>query len=42
MRNAIPEASPGVYVTLALAVTFPFNIVVGLPLYMAVIRQFWS
>lgn len=42
MRNAIPEASPGVYVTLALAVTFPFNIVVGLPLYMASIRQFWS
>jgi len=42
MRNAIPEASPGVYVTLALAVTFPFNIVIGLPLYMALVRQFWS
>jgi hypothetical protein len=30
---ALPEANPGVYVTLSLALTFPFNILVGLPLY---------
>ncbi|MBC8008950.1 MAG: sodium-dependent bicarbonate transport family permease [Burkholderiales bacterium] len=33
LRVALPEANPGLYVTLSLAVTFPFNIVVGLPLY---------
>lgn len=35
LRVAMPEADPGVYVTLSLAVTFPFNIVVGIPLYHA-------
>ncbi len=33
MRVAIPDANPGIYVPVALAITFPFNIVVGLPLY---------
>ncbi|RMG75334.1 MAG: sodium-dependent bicarbonate transport family permease, partial [Bacteroidetes bacterium] len=33
MRLAVPEASPGLYVPMSLAVTFPFNIVVGIPLY---------
>jgi len=35
MREAIPKANPGIYVTLPLAVTFPFNVVIGLPLYLA-------
>ncbi len=34
MRLAVPEASPSTYTTLALAVTFPFNVIVGIPLYM--------
>jgi hypothetical protein len=42
MRLALPEANPGLYVTMALAITFPFNVVVGLPLYLSLIRQFWS
>lgn len=42
MRLAIPEANPGLYVTMALALTFPFNILIGLPLYMAVIKGLWS
>lgn len=42
MRLAIPEANPGLYVTMALALTFPFNIIVGLPLYMAVINRLWG
>ena len=42
MRLAIPEASPGVYVPMALALTFPFNIIIGLPLYLAVINRLWS
>ncbi len=35
VRFAIPEARPSRYLTMALAVTFPFNIVVGIPLYHA-------
>ena len=33
MRIAIPEANPALSLTAALGVTFPFNIVVGIPLY---------
>ncbi len=40
MRLAVPKADPAIYMTLSLAVTFPFNIVVGVPLYYAVAR--WS
>ena len=40
MRIAIPEANPGIYVPMALAVTFPFNIMVGLPVYYYIIEQF--
>jgi hypothetical protein len=39
---ALPEANPGLYVTMALALTFPFNIVVGLPLYMGAIQRIWT
>ncbi|MCE2882198.1 MAG: sodium-dependent bicarbonate transport family permease [Planctomycetaceae bacterium] len=34
-RIAIPKADPSVYIGLALAVTFPFNVIVGIPLYLA-------
>ncbi len=37
MRLSVPEANPSVYVSMALAVTFPFNIAIGIPLYLAVI-----
>lgn len=33
MRLAIPEANPSFYLTLSLGVTFPFNVLVGIPLY---------
>ncbi|MCM8596979.1 sodium-dependent bicarbonate transport family permease [Accumulibacter sp.] len=33
MRIAVPEANPAISITAALAITFPFNIVVGIPLY---------
>jgi uncharacterized protein len=33
MRLALPEANPTLSLTASLAVTFPFNILVGLPLY---------
>ncbi len=32
-RVALPEANPSYYLTAALAITFPFNILIGLPLY---------
>lgn len=33
MRLAIPEANPSLYLTMSLGVTFPFNVVFGIPLY---------
>jgi uncharacterized protein len=42
VRIAIPEANPTLYISTALAVTFPFNIVIGIPLYMGLIRAWWS
>jgi hypothetical protein len=32
VRIALPEANPGLYLTAVLAVTFPFNLAVGIPL----------
>jgi hypothetical protein len=37
MKVAIPEARAGIYVPMALAITFPINITIGFPLYMQVI-----
>jgi len=36
MRVALPEANPSLYLTLSLGVTFPFNLTLGLPLYLAI------
>ncbi|NUN22058.1 MAG: sodium-dependent bicarbonate transport family permease [Candidatus Jettenia caeni] len=33
MRLSLPEANPSLFVPMALAITFPFNIIVGIPLY---------
>jgi len=33
MRLAVPEANPTLSLTASLGVTFPFNILVGIPLY---------
>lgn len=35
MRLALPEADPGLYLGMSLGVTFPFNILVGIPLFAA-------
>lgn len=42
MRIAIPEANPSLYVPMALAITFPLNIIAGLPLYLAIINAIWK
>lgn len=39
MRYAIPEANPSLYMGLALGLTFPFNLIVGIPLYTAWIQR---
>ncbi|ARU02187.1 sodium-dependent bicarbonate transport family permease [Yoonia vestfoldensis] len=36
MRVALPEANPAIYLTLSLGVTFPFNLTLGIPLYLAI------
>lgn len=38
MRLTVPEANPSLYVSMALALTFPFNIIIGIPLYMEIIK----
>ncbi|MCG5057370.1 MAG: sodium-dependent bicarbonate transport family permease [Limnoraphis sp. WC205] len=41
MRMSVPEANPSLYISMALALTFPFNIIVGIPIYLGIINQFW-
>lgn len=38
MRLALPESNPSVYLPMSLAVTFPLNLLVGIPLYHQVLR----
>ncbi len=38
VRLALPQANPGYYLTASLAITFPFNLTLGLPLYNALAR----
>jgi hypothetical protein len=33
MRLALPQADPGLYLSMSLGVTFPFNIIFGIPLF---------
>jgi uncharacterized protein len=40
MRQAAPKADPGLYIPMALGLTFPLNITLGLPLYWMVIQSF--
>jgi hypothetical protein len=42
MRLTVPEANPSLYISTALAVTFPFNIIIGIPLYLYGINMLWS
>ncbi|GMQ30350.1 sodium-dependent bicarbonate transport family permease [Algoriphagus confluentis] len=40
MKLANPEADEGLYVPMALAITFPFNITLGMPIYWMIIQAF--
>jgi uncharacterized protein len=39
VRVMVPEANPSIYVTSALGITFPFNVVVGIPIYLAIAQR---
>ncbi len=38
LRVAIPKANAGLYVPMALAITFPFNLLIGFPLYLGILQ----
>ncbi len=40
MRLTVPEANPSLYISMALALTFPFNIILGIPIYFQLIERF--
>ncbi len=39
MRMSVPQANPSLYISSALGLTFPFNVVIGIPLYMALVQR---
>lgn len=38
MKIAVPKANPGLFLPMALAVTFPVNITIGMPIYLMVVN----
>jgi uncharacterized protein len=42
IRLALPEASPAYYLTASLVITFPFNIAIGLPLYLFLAKTLYG
>lgn len=38
LKIAVPKANPGLYLPMALAITFPFNITLGMPIYYSIIE----
>lgn len=41
MRRATPKADPGLYIPMALGITFPFNITIGMPVYYFIVNAPW-
>ncbi len=39
MRLAAPKADPGLYIPMALGITFPFNVTIGMPLYFLIVNS---
>ena len=42
VRVALPEANPALYLTASLAITFPFNVVIGIPAYLTFARWLFT
>ncbi len=41
MRIAVPQANPGIYVPMSLGITFPLNIIIGIPMYYSILQQLY-
>ncbi|MFM2229885.1 MAG: hypothetical protein RL607_1143 [Bacteroidota bacterium] len=39
MKIAVPKANPGLFLPMALAITFPFNITLGMPIFLSIIES---
>jgi len=42
IRMSLPEANPTLYLTSSLAITFPFNITLGIPIYLEIARKLYA
>ena len=40
LRHAMPEVSPALYMGMSLGITFPLNIILGIPIYTAIAKTF--
>jgi len=40
LRHALPEVNPGLYMGMSLGITFPLNIILGIPLYTMIAKLF--
>ena len=40
LRHAMPEVNPALYMGMSLGITFPFNIILGIPIYSAIAKYF--
>jgi len=41
MKTAVPEANPSLYLPMALGITFPINVIIGIPLYYTLIQNYF-
>jgi hypothetical protein len=39
MKISVPQANPGIFLPMALAVTFPMNITIGMPIYYLIVQN---
>jgi hypothetical protein len=39
MKISVPKANPGLFLPMALAVTFPINITIGMPIYLLIVQN---
>ena len=39
MKISVPKANPGLFLPMALAITFPINITIGMPLYLLIVQN---
>jgi hypothetical protein len=40
LRHAMPEVNPALYMGMSLGITFPFNIILGIPIYSVIAKYF--